>query len=214
MKRVLLVITVLLCVVLPAAASARVIERYNGDRPSSRSIRRAARAVTVRNPQMLSVRELSLDRTYESTVYGVKMQSPSSWEQLELEQRNAPLTLVVMFLSPNEQPTGIRQNVNLVIEDLPAEMTLAEYSDLGIRMERDFFQSYSLQRSDDILLAGAYRAHRVVFTASLENLDMTFEQIWLIRDRQAYVWTFADSAGAFDDHVETFERMMDTLTVQ
>lgn len=119
-----------------------------------------------------------------------------------------------MFLSREQRPAGIRQNVNLVVEDLQSELTLAQYTELGIRMEREYFDRYALLRSEDMLLAGVYRAHRVLFTASLDVGDMTFQQVWMLRGKQAYVWTFADSAEAFDDHVTTFEKMMDTVTVQ
>ena len=160
------------------------------------------------------LRETALDTTFDSDETGVKIQYPSSWQRLDLMQRTEPLTLIAMFLSHEEHPIGVRQNINLVVEDLPSALTLAEYTDLGIAMEREFFEHYALLRSDDVLLAGAYRAHKVLFTASPGGGAMTFEQIWLLRDKQAHVWTFADSADMFDEHVKTFERMMDTLTVQ
>jgi len=229
--------------VVPVPVGGRVWQNPDGtavERPSRRSIRAAARQRTVRNPAMLSIRDTPLDRTFSSGEFGTKMQYPSSWERLDLLQRTFPLTLVAMFLSrpasassaqhrdepacpecsrraegsPEERSAGFRQNVNLVVEDLPSELTLAEYTELGIRMERDYFERYALLRSEDILLAGTYRAHRVIFTASSGAGDMTFAQIWMLRGKQAYVWTFADSAETFDDHVMTFEKMMDTVTVQ
>lgn len=211
MKRILTII-MLLSLGCPIIAGARVMEVT--DRPSIRSIREAARQVTAWNPQMISIRDTSLDRTFEDVGSGVKMQYPSSWERQDLLQRTFPLTLVTIFLSPDERPAGIRQNVNLVTEDLPMDMTLSEYTEQGIRAEREYFRQYTLLESEDILLAGAYRAHRVLFAATSDIGDMAFEQIWMLRGKQAFVWTFADSAEAFDDHRETFERMMDTLTVQ
>lgn len=207
----LLIFALLLC---PLKVGGRVWGDDEVLRPSRRSIMTAARQPVARNPAMISVRDIRLDRTFSSAEFGTKMQYPSSWERFDLFQRTFPLTLVTMFLSQEQRPSGIRQNINLIVEDLPSEMTLAEYTDLGIRMERDYFERYALLLSEDILLAGAYRAHRVLFTASLDGGNMTFQQIWMISGRRAYVWTFADSAEAFDDHVMTFERMMDTITVQ
>ncbi|NOS68141.1 MAG: hypothetical protein HOO67_07340 [Candidatus Peribacteraceae bacterium] len=213
MKRLLILIVLLSFGLSPAAAFARVTNEPV-QRPSRRVIRETAREATVWNPQMLSINELPLDRTYESAAFGVKFQFPSAWEHVNEPQETPPLTLVTMFLSRDERPAGFRQNVNMVIEALPSDMSLAEYTDMGIRIERDFFDHYALLQSEDITLAGFYLAHRVVFSASLDNGDMTFEQIWLLRGRQAYVWTFADSTEAFDEHVGTFEKMMDTLTVR
>lgn len=203
----------------PVPVDGRVWQSPDGtalERPSRRSIRAAARQGITRNPAMLSILDTPLDRTFEDAGFGVKIQYPSSWERLDLLQRTFPLTLVTMFLSREQYPAGIRQNINLVVEDLPSALTLAEYTELGVRMEREYFERYALLRSEDILLAGTYRAHRVLFTASsgAGGSRMTFEQIWMLRGKQAYVWTFADSADAFDDHVMTFERMMDTVTVR
>lgn len=197
---------------VPHLASARV---WDGpvERPSRRLVREALREVDVRTPEMLTLREVSLDRTFESSEFGVKIQYPPSWERDDVLQSTPPLTLVVMFLSNEQRPTGIRQNINLVIEDLPSEMTLAEYTELGIAMERDFFENYTLLKSDDVTIAGTYRGHRVQFTAVLSGGAMTFKQVWILRGNKAHVWTFADSVEVFDEHVKTFERMLDTLTL-
>ena len=175
---------------------------------------RAAARNQPGNPDRVRMREISLDRTFVSDETGVKIQYPSSWQRLDLMQETPPLTLVTMFLSNEEHPTGVRQNINLVVEDLPSALSLPEYTDLGIAMEKEFFDHYAVLKSEDVLLAGAYHAHRVFFTASLNGGDMTFEQIWLLKDKKALVWTFADSADVFGQHVTTFERMMDTMTVR
>ena len=218
MKKTLTLLVVLLVILLsPLPVLGRVWENADGSRvtrTTSRSIRSAARAVTAPNPHRITIRDIPLDRTFSGPEFGVKIQYPSSWERHDLLQRTEPLTLVTMFLSREQRPLGIRQNINLVVEDLPTEMTLASYTELGIRMEQDYFDSYELLQSEDILLAGTYRAHRVVFTGSLNGGEMTFQQVWMVRGKQAYVWTFADSTEAFDDHVVTFEKMMDTMIMQ
>lgn len=213
-----------LLLLLPSLASARTLtignfatpaQRTVTERPSRRSIRAAVRqAPDLRNPRMISITEVPLDATYAAVDLGVKIQYPSRWTRDDLRQVTPPLTLAVMFLSRERAPAGIRQNINLVVEELPAAMTLKEYTDRGIAVERDYFEHYALLRSEDVTIAGIYRAHRVIFTATLPGGDMTFEQIWMLRGTTAHVWTFADAAGVFNEHVKTFERMMDTLTVQ
>ncbi len=212
-KKLLTPVVLLTLLLGPLPTFARVWDSPVA-RPTSRSIRAAARVVTVQNSDRITIRDVPLDRTFENAGFGVKIQYPSSWERHDLLQRTEPLTLVTMFLSREQRPRGIRQNINLVVEDLPTEMTLAAYTELGIRMEQDYFDTYELLQSDDILLAGTYRAHRVLFTGSLNGGEMTFQQVWMVRGKKAYVWTFADSTEAFDDHVVTFEKMMDTITMQ
>ena len=163
---------------------------------------------------MRALQETVLDGTFTSADLGVKMQYPTLWERSDLVKSTPPLTLVVMFLSPRETSSDVRENVNLVTEKLPSALTLPEYTDLGIAIERGFFSQYTLRISDDIVIAGVYRSHRVIFTATLSGGKMTFEQIWMVRGKTAYVWTFADTAEKFDEHVGTFERMLDTLVMQ
>ncbi len=222
MKRSLRSVVLLASLLMPFAVSAASLTpQYNAathtlQRPSRRTLRNSVQEGLSRLSRLPSINEVPLDRTYVSSDYHVKIQYPSSWEREDPMQSTPPLTLVVMFLSRNDRSAAVRQNINLVVEDLPTEMTLAEYTKLGIEMEQKFFGQFVLRQSSDIVLAGgAYRAHRIIFSASLNGGDvMTFEQIWMLKGRTAHVWTFADKAEVFEDHVRTFERMMDTLTVQ
>lgn len=220
LRPAILLVSLLLPLTVSAREATALVPTYNAathtlQHPSRRLVRNAVQAGVYRPSRLLTINEVPLDRTYENSDYHVKIQYPSSWERQDPMQSTPPLMLVVMFLSGNPRVAGVRQNINLVIEDLPTDMTLAEYTKLGIEMEQGFFSKFVLRQSADVILGGAYRAHRVVFSASLNGGDnMTFEQIWLLKGRTAHVWTFADSADVFEDHVGTFERMMNTLTVQ
>lgn len=182
--------------------------------PTSRAIRAEGRVPNAPNMTRIAINEIPLDATFENAENGVKIQYPSSWQRFDLMERNPPLTLIVMLLSKKQNGEGIRQNINLVVEDLPSPMTLAEYTELGLAVEREFFEDYTLLKSEDVLIAGAYRAHRVLFTTKLSGGSMTFQQVWLLRGNKAHVWTFADTSSAFEEHVKTFERMLDTVTVR
>lgn len=184
-------------------------------RPSRRQIRSQILELNPRNTsQRSTISEVTLDSTFANADFGIKIQYPSLWQRLDLMEYTPPLTLVSMFLADTKSIADIRQNINLVVEDLPeGTLSLAEYSELGVAMTRKYLDRFVLVSRNDIIVAGAYRAHRVIFTASASG-DMMFEQIWMLRGRTAHVWTFADSATTFEKNVKTFERMMDTITVQ
>ena len=222
MKRSLQTLGLLLLLAQPSLAAARTFhnlhpspqpERHT-ERPSRRSLRAHVRESSALNLQNRSTNDVSLDRTFSDAGGSVKIQYPSSWERQDLNEHTPPLTLTVMFLSRDDRSDGVRQNVNLVVEDLESAMTLPQYTELGIKMEREYFGTIDLLTSDDILVAGTYRSHRIIFTAELSGGTMKFEQIWMLRDKKAHVWTFADTEDLFDAHVKTFERMMDTLVVE
>jgi hypothetical protein len=223
MKRALLSTGLIALLLAPMSSlAASPLPQWNSNtnsfmRPSRRTIRENIREMgDIRNPNMLSINEVSLDKTFSSRDYGVKVQYPSAWDFQENPESSSTLQMVAMFLSPltSSSSSGIRQNVNLVVETLPSAMNLAQYTELGISTEKQYFNNYQLLASEDTKLAGFYRAHRVRFTASLSGGDMTFEQIWMLRGNTAHVWTFADSTSTFSKNVRTFYRMLDTLTVR
>lgn len=221
MKRAFLATATLLILALPspvlAAAGTATLDggqrRTESDRPSRRLLRHQARIPVTRNPRLLTVSALPLDAVYENSALGLKLQYPSAWERQDLMEHSPPLTLVAMFLS-RTSTDDVRQNINLVIEDLPRPMSLAEYTEIGIDTEREIFDEFVIVESAEIPFLGSERAHRVIFTAPANGRTMAFGQLWTVRDRRAYVWTFADTAQSFEKHYPTFERMMDTLTMR
>ena len=208
MIKQMLIIAGMVLLLAPAAYAKEAPART--PHPSARTVRQNGRIPLAANPQRVSIRSVTLDRTFSDTELGVKIQYPSAWEVNNIRQVTPPLTMVVMLLSPDELPKGIRQNINLVTEDLRGPLTLAEYTEIGIQTEREFFRDFALLSSDDITIAGTYHAHRVRFRSG----DMFFQQVWLLKNGRAHVWTFADSTEGFEKHIATFERMLDTLTVR
>lgn len=162
----------------------------------------------------MHVRQIALDAEYRSASDGIAVRYPSTWQLTDHPESAPPLTLVALFLSPQTHPGDIRQNVNLVIEHLASPLSLAEYSELGIATEREFFDDYTLISSAPARLAGVWAAHRVQFGASHDGMPMTFVQIWTLRGSRAYVWTFADHSDTFAEHLPVFERMLDSVRME
>ena len=219
MMRAACAIVTLLSLALPSSAwaSGALLDggprRIVTERPSRRLVRQQARAPLQRNPALLTITELPLDASYENRDFGLALRYPSAWLHQDVMERSPPLTLVMMFLSGLSE-SGIRQNVNLVIEDLPHELSLDEYTELGIETERELFEEFVVVDSVDIPFLGSERAHRIIFTAPSNGRAMAFAQLWIIRGKRAFVWTFADAAETFTKNYPTFERMMDTLTMR
>ncbi len=124
------------------------------------------------------------------------------------------LTLHVMFLSPTTNAQDVRENINLVTEDLVDKtMTLNAYTEMGIEKEQSYLENMKIIRSDRTVVTG-FAAQKVIYTATATSIPMKFEQVWFLENGTAHVWTFADSADMFEQHVGLFEHMLDTLTVK
>lgn len=219
MKRFLLPLfgTALLCV--PALVSAKLVGdlphvKVSLERQGRRSVREAARRPIWRNPSQLRFATAPLTAFYENEEFRLSIRYPSDWERSNINEREGALTLPVMFLSPTTT-AAVRQNINLVVEELDSPLSLAEYTALGIKNEEMFFTDYALVSSTNVPVGGTQRGQRIIFTASTDaGVRMKFAQVWLVRGTKAYVWTFADDAAAFDRNIGTFERMLESFILR
>jgi hypothetical protein len=203
-------------ILLPMAASAKlpqdVQQRMDRGRPTARFVRYSGRNPVTALRQKNTIVNTPLDAEYRNQALGVQVNYPSSWEIQDTPQDEHPLTLVVAFLSPSQG--GVRQNVNLVIEELEKEMTLSEYTAQGLDVEKKILGDFQLIDTQNISYLGMERATLVRFSAVSDGRPMHFEQIWFLRGRKVYVWTYADKKESFRSGLQIFERMMDSFTVQ
>lgn len=214
MRKLLALVTVVASLTPFAAAAKAPADLWlimEDGRPSRRFIRTTARnpVSTVTNKPTISY--VPLEGMFHSADYGVRVSYPRGWELQSQAQSTPPLTLVAAFLSP--RTTTVRQNVNLVIEDLASPMTLEEYTRQGIDIEKNMLSGFSLISNDNISFFGKERASRIRFSATSGTDSLLFEQIWFIRGKRAYVWTFADKQSTFPQNISTFERMMDSFLI-
>ncbi len=226
MKRRLIVLSAVVpALLLAPLAEARVVVAPSSaneggtvvtpTRVSSRTLRKSIYEAAAARKAKLVKSSATLDATYKNDTYGVQVSVPSTWDKRELNQEEESLTLVVMFLSPSVKAGLIRQNINLVVEELAnKKMTLNEYTEMGIEKEKGFFDSFVLESSVRTIVAGK-AAQRVIFSADLNGQEMKFEQIWFFTaPGKVHVWTFADSQENFAAHVTLFEHMMASMTVK
>lgn len=180
---------------------------------SRRTLRGNVRQNAMAQSRKRLAAAIPLPGSYHSSVAGISIRYPANWQVQDLMQIEGNLTLVVMFLSPGEL-FHVRENANLVLEDLPdGNTTLDEYSILGITKEAEMFENFTLLSNERTVLAGQ-PAQQVSFRATANGLDMTFRQLWFFRRGQAHVWTFADETSRFAGHVPTFEAMMESLILE
>lgn len=215
MRKLLALVSVVVTLA-PAAAYAKTPANLSlimdQGRPSRRFLRTTARMPVTDVVNKPTIQYIPLDGAFQNAVYGVSVSYPKSWEVQSVPQSTPPLTLVAAFLSPRAGG-AVRQNVNLVIEDLPEVMTLDDYSKQGIEIEKNMLGQFTLLSSENISFFGVERAQRVTFTATSGGNNLKFQQIWFIRGRRAYVWTFADRSDTFGQNLPTFERMMDSFLI-
>ena len=226
MRKTLSSIGLVVSIVLPSFASAASVPHVNREikptvvtsvktlpRLSPRALQQQAQAAANARALARTKSESPLTGTYGNADYHLNIQYPNTWQMQELKQKEENLTLLVMFLSPLAPGDTIRENINLVIEDISKNpLTLDDYTTSGLEKERKFFDSFKIIESINTTLA-ALPAHSVTYTASLKGQTLEFRQVWVLRGKEAHVWTFADTPANFDKDVSVFMRMLGTLTM-
>lgn len=207
-----------LALLFPQLAFAKTIsasdqQRISAERISRRTLRKTviqentARAAE-RPPQLVA-----LQKIFRNIDAGISIRHAADWAVQHLAEREGVLTLLVLFLSPPSEESGISQNINLILEDVSPDMTLQEYTNAAIHNEQAILPGFQLLSTDRVTIAG-HAGQRVRFIASGGIGMMGFEQVWLLRDSVAHVWTFADDARTFNANLATFDAMLDTLIVR
>jgi len=156
----------------------------------------------------------ALRNPYRNNRFGFDIRYPDGWEvQHALQQQGGGLAAAVFFLSPFDEKTDVaRENINLVVEDLPSSaFSLETYTTIALANVEAVFTRYTLTASQELLLQGM-RAQRVTYEGGFgDGEPVAFEQIWFLRDGRAHVWTLAATPQTFDAHSLIFRQMMETL---
>jgi hypothetical protein len=182
---------------------------------SPRAIR--ASAEQRRRDQMQQTRFLytaALQQVYRNNRYGFSLRYPKGWKMQNVMQEGAgTLKTIILFVSPLEaEKDEAQENINLLVEELSApRLTLEEYTAAALENERDIFTDYTLLASHSLLIDGM-PAHRVAFTGSLDGeTTVAFEQIWLLREGRAFVWSLASSPASLDRYAQMFRQMIGSV---
>ncbi|MEK7218386.1 MAG: hypothetical protein AAB728_02880 [Patescibacteria group bacterium] len=181
-------------------------------RPNPRSVRAASMLQRLEQVERKRFTyTAALQQPYRNNQYGFSLRYPGGWKMQHVMQQGAGnLKTIIMFISPLETDEDeAQENINLIVEKMPSPLfTLDEYTEAAIRNERGILSPYTLHASHGLLLGGT-PAHRVSFTGSLDGkTTVAFEQIWMVREGHAYVWSLAASPSSLDKYAGIFRQMV------
>lgn len=138
--------------------------------------------------------------TYESPALGVQIGHPKGWDA---QEEGGGL----YFVSPKENSAdAMRENVNLIVEILPERQKLEDYTK-NVLMEVADLKGYKLLDSRSRRL-GALAGFGISYSATIENHDLRFEQVWALKDKKAYILTIAASPETMPQYARVFARML------
>lgn len=194
------------------AAHIRTNDTVMASKPNPRSIREQAKQKRWEDfSRSRFTYDADLSQLYRSDLFGFSIRYPRGWKNEEILDRNGNVTTVALFLSPMEEDDTTQENVNVVVEDIvDSRLTLDTYTENAIRQERELFSGYNLHTSVRLQIAG-YPAHIVSYDALFGGKNLSFEQVWILRDGKVYVWTLAAVPETFEKYSGSFRKMIDTF---
>ncbi|MBI3331774.1 DcrB-related protein [Candidatus Peregrinibacteria bacterium] len=151
-------------------------------------------------------REFTKFKDYASIPLKFSIKIPEDWTVEE--EGNG-----VYFLSvPEGEDDKLRENINVIREELSTDKSLDDYTEDAINQIKDL-ENYTLVGSQDITIDGL-PGKTVVYTALVQNTPLEFQQAWTVKDGTAYLLTLATVHETFPEHAVLFVRMVNSMDLK
>lgn len=153
--------------------------------------------------------------TYENPGLGIRIQSPATWQQLELG-RGIVSTLYPVFLPVSENSTAAPFFERLQI--FVYNSTNGSLDDL-IKKEIDSFKSHIITDfaitdgpKNDTLLADL-PAYRLVYTGKEGAYDFKAQELWATKGNSVYNIEYIAPLNQYEKNLPTIQKMIDSFEV-
>jgi PsbP-like protein len=157
-------------------------------------------------------------KTYENPGFGLSIQYPSSWAGMQLRadpfaQTNT--SIVSIFEAPREnQSDSYRENLIINVQG-PLEdiISLDEYTQNSLNAFSTMSDTITVLESSPGTLSG-FPAHELIYSSSLENLNLKKMQIFtIVNDNAAYVVTFGAEESQFNKYMPLIMKMVNSIRI-
>ncbi len=143
---------------------------------------------------------------YTSKKDGFTITAPVSWEKTE-----GFMGSTVVFLEPQADPSDtFRENVNIVVEKLPASMALDAYLKLSNENMAKLLTNYKEVSSARVTLGGL-DAQRIVYRHRMGVFDIKGLLYLVVHNGRGYVLTGSAEVDEYEDHEAAFEGICKTF---
>jgi hypothetical protein len=153
-------------------------------------------------------------KTYENSTYGILMQYPSDWKNVDPGQfsQTNNFNIIVGFLSPKSasyqsSPAALSVGIQNLLNS--QSVTLDQYSDAQINFIRE---QASVLESNTITLKGDNNtlAHKIVY---INNEGQKIMQVWTIKGNKSYHITYAADADRYSDYLPSVQKMIGSFEI-
>lgn len=146
---------------------------------------------------------------YQSDFFDIKY--PTNWEVNESGLMGASLILFAPLEGKEDQ---FRENVNIMKQDLSAlNMDLDQFTKLSEEQINTLATNSKILESKRIKEED-HEFHKLVYTADQGVFNLTFEQYFLIVEKEAYILTFTTEQSTFKEYQPIGEEILNSFTLR
>ena len=147
-------------------------------------------------------------QTLSNTEPGFSIDYPKAWSK---QNRDDMFSRGAVFLSPLENDTDkFREKVSILVEDLSADMSLAEYTRSSVAQIKQLSDP-NVAPAQTVNL-GKETARRVVYNGLEDGNWVRRMQTWTVVGDRAYVITYTAQPESYDSYLPTVEKMIESFT--
>ncbi|MCX6089816.1 MAG: trypsin-like peptidase domain-containing protein [Candidatus Atribacteria bacterium] len=155
-------------------------------------------------PSIITTATTSDFKTFTDTQKGFTLKYPNSWTSTIQTLMNQE---VVAFLAPTDNPQDVfRENLNILIENLPSEMSLQNYFSLTMDQLKTF-PDVQFRENYDATISGQ-PGKVLVYSRTLDGKELTYSQVYIIRGIKAYVLTFTAESTQYSHYQPEFQQIL------
>jgi hypothetical protein len=147
-------------------------------------------------------------KTFDAPEYSITY--PDTWQ---LNQSGLAGTKFILFDSKSQSPV-FRDNLNLIVQDLKGQnIDLSKFVEISTTQLKQFITNLNISYSQT-KGSGVDQKHKIIYSGNQGQLNLTWQQYYLVRNEKVFVLTFTATQDTFTSQIETASKVMDSFTIK
>ena len=135
-----------------------------------------------------------LGQSYENAEAGFSIQYPKGWTSQEVTDQSG---VVVALFARRSAGDGFAENVNILREELPPNVTFEQYTQANLANLAQTFPNADVLEEEERGI-GEHPGHWIRYDAEQRGQQVSFLQAWLIEGQRAYILSYTGQGADFD----------------
>lgn len=131
------------------------------------------------------------NRTYQENIYGSR----------------------VLFFSPQATGDKLRENIGVVMQTLPAEMSVEDYYKLVVKPQAEkIITDYKEISQEDVNING-WLGKKIIYQGTQSNYTLKWQQVLVIKEKMVYLLTYTAADDTFKQYSKVADELMNSFTI-